>query len=738
MKPEVCKNCPLYSCKDGPVDPYVSAEESIVVIGEAPGLVEVRHNQPFIGPMGRVLRAIMLKGGLNLDNCTVTNTVWCRPPGGRTPTNEERDYCFTNRTLPFLKKFLHAKWLCVGSVASKALLGETITHTNGYLFSNPYGGNKIVGAIYHPRYVMESGREISKEVEEAFVKFLKTEAILDPTDSIKVNPPIMALKDFVDEAEKAEYIVLDLETTGLSSTSGITICGLGLPDGKVVSVRWNDQTKAVLKSLLTGEGKTFIIHNVGFDAPVLYNNGIDIFDNKLVDTLLLAQLLGNKKKSLEALGGRYLATTSWKKKAGLEGKGVYNGKDVYYTNLVYQRMERDLFKVSRPLWDQIKDVPKIAAKMHVRGIKLDIVKLNALQKKTSNELEQGFKDWHAIWGDVNPFSPKQLSELFTKAFGERLPKVYVTGGKRKESTNEKALQILRLRSPQLHMVVDQILNLRNLNKFLKTYVEIEYDDNGIVHPHFNVAGTITGRWSSSKPNLQNIPPRFRGIFVPRPGHVFLEPDYSQAETRIIAMLSNEQHMLDAWDEGKDIHIFNASKVFAVDYDKVTPEQRQMAKTVIYAMSYGSGPGRIAEKTGRPFKYVKQFMHDFKELFPSYSGILEHWASDAQEHGYLTTPFGFVHHFYGKRIYTQAKNFIPQSSVSSIINIVLCQIVERFPTKLHPLAQVHDSLLLEISEELDREEVAAEIKQIMEQPWECLGNRSIPVHLNWGETWGECK
>jgi DNA polymerase-1 len=243
--------------------------------------------------------------------------------------------------------------------------------------------------------------------------------------------------------------------------------------------------------------------------------------------------------------------------------------------------------------------------------------------------------------------------------------------------------------------------------------------------------------NSQSPNLQNIPKDFRAMFVPRAGYTFLELDYAQLEVRITSVLSEEKKILEALDSGKDIHKITASNALGVPYEEVTPEQRQLAKTVIYATSYGAGARKIAETTGRSYQEVKSFLQKFKAAYPNFTSQLKYWSKLAEEKGFLVTPYGFVHHFTGDRIPTQAMNFIPQSTAAMLINIALVKIVNHFQYKgVHPLIQVHDSLLFEVSQDLDQEKVKEEIIEIMSSPQKEVKDYSFPVDGKYGLTWLE--
>lgn len=740
LKPDLCRGCPLYEAQ-GPVLPSLTTEASIVIIGEAPGREEITKGIPFIGKTGKYLRSMFMEAGLKMSSCIVTNTVLCRPPQNRTPTKAEIDYCTKRFLKPFLSQHLDKKWLAIGTVASKAIIGEKVTASAGYIFPNP-NGNSIISAILHPSAILRGGGKDRRPTVLAIVKFLKATSALDaPTDELRVNPELVELREFVDKAFTFKKICIDIETLGKDSDT-ITLLAITLPDMDTISIPWTPSRIQVVKPLLEDESIAKIIHNVAFDAWKLYLSDIDVSNCELIDTIQLAQMCDEPDKSLEKLAAKYLNTPSWKRKAGSQGMSTYNAKDTYHTMQLYKLLRPKIFQATKPLYEELKILPKIALKMTIRGVRIDLQTLAAIRTSLTKDLSDVQAVWKSLYGNLNPGSYVQVQKNI-KEMGYQIPRTGVIDkatGRRKPSSNERALVILRKKGDDIKLFCDLLLKYRELTKAISTYLDFPYDEDGVVHAQFNTAIPITGRWSSSNPNMQNIPPSLRKMFVARPGYTFIRADYSQAEARIIAHLAQEAHMLDAWKSGLDIHTYVASKVYAVPYEEVLPEQRQASKTIVYALSYGSGAAKIAEAKDLPLQEVRSFLAAFKKEFPAYAQTLDDWGEEAVTHGFQINTFGRVHHFQGDRTFQQGKNFKPQSTVADQINSTIIKVYNYLQDKdAFLVLQVHDELVVECRDEI-LDEVASNVQQIMTAPIEFrdLPSLIIPVEVGYGKTWGDTK
>ena len=751
-KPEICEGCPFYD-RPGPVFPSEPLGDArFIIVGEAPGETEIAQGIGFVGRSGKVLRSMMLKAGIKSSSCIFANVVMCRPEGNATPSPYEAEYCYSRWLKPFLQENQDKNWIIAGSVASQKIYDEKITKCAGYLYPHP-DGTGVGIPILHPAAVMRDySRTAYGETVENLRKIvgITKDDLYDALDHIVITPNNYALGEYVERSLDSPILVIDIETEGKDSRN-ITIVGVTNSLGETVSVHWNDATKKHLKRLIESNEGVLVAQNVIFDFPILQEHGIKTYQEYgepfrpgrvWEDTMRLAHLAGEDRLSLEYQVGKHLRVSSYKQKSDVEGMFLYNAKDSHYTWLLYNHYKGQMFKASIPLYQATKKIEQVAARMSARGFRLDPVKLEQLQMILTIKLAEIKEHWGQTFGDVNPNSPKQIQNLIV-SLGENVPK----NTKGKFTTDERAMEILIQRGGMVRAMALMLLEIRELTKMRSTYATYQLDENFRIHPKYKITGTVSGRWSCSDPNIQNVPVRddkwkIRGMFTAQPGYVIMTGDYSQAEMRVIAILADEKRLLDAWARGQDVHSYVASLVLGVPIDSVTKEQRATAKTVVYAMSYGAGPRKIALTSKKPYAEVRKFYEAFKDKFPRYFDQLEYWAKTAATDGYLVSPFGRVHNFSGERMEMQAKDFTPQSCVADMVNIVLCDIdtdlIQQEKEKpWYLIHQNHDEIVMEIPVE-DIESASAFLRSKMERPWAELRGHVIPVDIAWGETWLDCK
>lgn len=301
-----------------------------------------------------------------------------------------------------------------------------------------------------------------------------------------------------------------------------------------------------------------------------------------------------------------------------------------------------------PFYDQMEEpLSKVLARMELDGVKVDLSQLKVFADGLREELAGREARIRDLAGDpaLNISSPKQVGELLFDKL--RLdPKAKKSAGKGQYSTDEATLLAIADRHP----IVDEILEFRAVKKLLSTYIEPfpQYISplDGRVHTTFNQALTATGRLSSSNPNLQNIPVRtergkeIRKAFVPgSPDGVIVSADYSQIELRIMAHLSGDAHLTEAFRQGVDVHAATAAKIFGVPVADVTREQRGMAKTANFGIMYGISSFGLAQRLHLPRAAAKQLIDDYFASFPAIRGFIDGAVAFAREHGYVETLFG---------------------------------------------------------------------------------------------------
>ena len=434
----------------------------------------------------------------------------------------------------------------------------------------------------------------------------------------------------------------------------------------------------------------------------------------------------------------------------------------------YQKLESDIKKEDLSYVYEHIEIPiiPIINEMEYVGIKVDTKYLHTLSVTYHKELSQIEKEIFEIVGhEFNVNSPKQLGEiLFDKLQIQNLiekgsPKMKKTAGGAR-STRESELEKLR----DLHPIITKILEYRELQKLLSTYIDTIGDhvaSDGRLHAQFIQTGASTGRFSSNNPNLQNIPiktPRgknIRNAFVAESGYTLVSFDYSQIELRIAALLSQDAYFINVFTEGRDIHTAVAMKVFNVDRDGVTPSMRRQAKVINFGILYGMGVTALKDNLGTTRAEAQIFYDNYFAQFPTIAGYLDSIKEFAKSHGYTKTLFGRKRYFPGIK---SSLPFIRAAALRTAVNAPIqgtatADIVKISMKHAHDelekvgivkdarlLLQVHDELVYEIHHDV-LEKAKSIIEHAMKHaiPDEFLLNLDpvpLEVSVKVGDNWGE--
>ncbi len=421
-----------------------------------------------------------------------------------------------------------------------------------------------------------------------------------------------------------------------------------------------------------------------------------------------------------------------------------------------EKVRGKIVEASLPeLYDKIEEpLVRVLARMEAEGVRVDLGQLRKYADSLSAELVRIQDSIRQQTGEptLNILSPKQIGQvLFDKLKLD--PKMKAKKDVRYEyPTDEETLLGLADKSP----VVNEILEYRAVRKLLSTYIEpfhsLVNPTTGKVHTTFNQALTATGRLSSSRPNLQNIPVRsergkeIRKAFVPsRPDGVIVSADYSQIELRVMAHLSCDSHLLEAFRAGEDIHRMTASKIFSVPLEEVTPEQRRVAKTANFGIMYGISAFGLAQRLRISRSEAKQIIDDYFRNFPSISYFIEDTLASARENGYVETVFGrrryipdINSHNATVRALAErnAVNAPIQGTAADIIKIAMINVERRMREeglRSRMVLQIHDELLFDaLADE------APALKQLVVEEMENVTKLSVPltVECNEGKNWLE--
>ena len=566
------------------------------------------------------------------------------------------------------------------------------------------------------------------------------------------------------DTETTSTNAIDAELVGLSfAVEEFKAVYVAVPAEREAAQRMVD----IFRPLYEDEHIMKVGQNIKYDYEVLRRYGIEVrgpmFDTMLAHYIVQPELHHNMDYMAETLLG--YQTIHIDQLIGPRGKGQrsmrdlqpqevyeYAAEDADVTLRLKNVLEQKLKEVDgeRLFYDIEMPLVPVLAEMELTGVCLDTAALAETGKNFNRRLAEYEQKIYAEAGETfNISSPKQVGDiLFGKMKIVDKPKKTKTG---QYVTSEEVLTQLRSRAP----IVDDILSYRGLKKLLGTYVEalprLINPRTGHIHTCFNQAITATGRLSSSDPNLQNIPIRdddgkeIRKSFVPEPGCLFFSADYSQIELRIMAHLSQDEHMLDAFRSGTDIHAATAAKIWHVPVEEVTPEQRKKAKQANFGIIYGISTYGLAQRMNISNSEARQLIDDYFATFPRVKAYMDEAIATCREKGYAET-------IYHRRRYLpdiasrnatvrgfaerNAINAPIQGSEADIIKVAMIHIFKRFATeglRSRMILQVHDELNFSVYPE-EREQV----KRIVIEEMENACRLSIPLTADagWGANWLE--
>lgn len=413
----------------------------------------------------------------------------------------------------------------------------------------------------------------------------------------------------------------------------------------------------------------------------------------------------------------------------------------------------DAAELSKLYYEIELPLTEVLAKMEMRGVYVDTKRLDEKSVEIENRIAAIEKNIYALADEnFNINSPKQLAEiLFDKL---KLPPVTQTKKKTKSgvSTNAEVLENLR----GIHPIIEEILNFRTLTKLKSTYLDaiktLINPESHRVHTNFNQTVTATGRLSSSDPNLQNIPVRteegreIRSLFEPGAGYDFLlSADYSQIELRLLAHMSEDENLINAFLSGEDIHARTAAEVFGVSIDNITPDLRRKAKAVNFGIVYGISDYGLSKDLRISRKEAAEYISLYFARYPKVKNFLDDTVKTAHEKGYVTTMFGrrrFLPMIKSPNFHQRglaermAMNTPIQGTAADIIKIAMIN-AEKYLRGLQSqiILQVHDELVIETTEN-----ELAQVEKIVRAAMENVATLKVPlvVDVHFGKNWAEAK
>lgn len=513
-------------------------------------------------------------------------------------------------------------------------------------------------------------------------------------------------------------------------------------------------------SLKTGQ-------NIKYDMLVLARYGVDI-KGKMFDTMVAHYVLQPElPHNMDALAEQYLgySTIKIEELIGPKGKKQKNMRDLPPGDVYeYACEDADVtLRLKNALHDELVrndaiqlfeevEMPlvRVLAAMELTGVRIDTETLRETSELFTLRMNKLEEEVFALAGEsFNLSSPKQVGEiLFDKLKIDERAKRTKTG---QYVTSEEVLEKLRPR----HEIVDRILNYRGLKKLTSTYVDslptLINPSTGKIHTSFNQTVTSTGRLSSSNPNLQNIPVRgddgkeIRKAFIPEPGCTFFSADYSQIELRIMAHLSGDKHMIEAFLEGDDIHASTAAKIYHKPIADVTRDERRKAKTANFGIIYGISVFGLAERLNVPRSEARELIDGYFATYPRVREYMDESIERARRQGYIETLLrrrrylpdinsrNAIVRGYAER---NAINAPIQGSAADIIKIAMVRIYNRFISE-----NLRSTMMLQVHDELNFSVVPEEreiVEQIVIHEMENAYSLSVPLKADcgWGANWLE--
>ena len=610
--------------------------------------------------------------------------------------------------------------------------------------------------------------------ESSEPKFAKYESIKTNQHEYQLIENEGELRQLCDFFITKEFVSIDTETT---STDAINAELVGLSfsaeESKAfyvpVPANYEEALKVVqiFKPLYESDKIMKIGQNIKYDYEVLTRYGVTIqgkmFDTMIAHYLIQPELHHNMDYLAETLLG--YQTIHIEELLGPKGKKQKNMRDVSPTDIYeYAAEDADItlrlknvleprlkeLGVEELFWNIEMPLVRVLADMELNGVCLDTEALQDTSKIFNERMREYEQEIYKEAGkEFNISSPKQVGDiLFGKLQIMDKPKKTKTG---QYVTSEEVLQSLENKSP----IVRNILNYRGMKKLLSTYIDalpkLINPRTGHIHTSFNQALTATGRLSSSDPNLQNIPVRtddgkeIRKCFIPEEGCLFFSADYSQIELRIMAHLSEDENMMEAFREGHDIHRATAAKIWHEDIDKVTDAQRKKAKQANFGIIYGITTYGLAQRMDISNAEAKDLIQDYFRTFPKVQSYMEHAKEVARAKGYAETLFHRRRYLadinsrnatvrgFAER---NAINAPIQGTEADIIKVAMVRIWERFKKegiRSKMILQVHDELNFSVYPE-EREQVERIVIEEMQNAYPL--NVPLIADAGWGKNWLE--
>jgi len=622
---------------------------------------------------------------------------------------------------------------------------EFRTLTQKYLGEEPGGQGTLFGGED------QSGPDTLEDADVNYSTAVTEEEVQNVVKQLKKAEEL----SFDTETDSTDPIVANLVGISLSAKGGVAFY---IPVNVEGALSQKD-VLGLLKPMLTNPNSLKVAQNFKYDYLVLLRAGLKVA-GPVFDTMVAGYLLdASQKISMDALAKTYLnyKPVSIETLIG-KGKSQKSMDELPYSEVAQYACEDA--DVTYKLWEVLKDkldddelkeianelefpLIRVLAHMEKEGISVDVEMLEQFSEELTHDLEELEKKIFDLSGEeFNLNSPKQLGEVLFDKLGLPAGKKTKTG---QYSTSESVLTKL---APEYEMP-SLVLDYRSLSKLRSTYVDalpkLVNKESGRIHTQLNQTVAATGRLSSSSPNLQNIPIRtkrgreIRKAFVPADGFKLLAADYSQVELRVIASISGDENMIEAFKNGEDIHSRTAKEVFSLDsLDDVTADQRRKAKEVNFGIPYGVSAYGLASRLGISNDEGKEMIDQYFERFPGIQTYIDETVKEAKDNGYVKTLLGRRRYIpdinsrnWNVRGFAErtAINMPIQGTAADIIKLAMIRIddfLRDSDYKSRMLLQVHDELIFEIHQD-ETEELPEKLKEMMENAY----SLDVPLDVEMG-------
>ena len=745
---DTCKECPFGGIKVGTRgDP----SSPLVIVGESPGAEEIRCKQPFIGPSGKLLYEVLPHS----VPAFVTNAICCKPPKDKTPKRlQEAITACRQRLLNEIGAYPHKVIIALGGAAAQALTGDyslKITQVRGQIIASNLASCGIVLAV-HPAFLLRGGgnlKQFKEDIKKA-LELLKTGRLKRLWREPIIIPNYYQL---ITQCPKSRLIAADIETSGFSPRKD-RILSVGFADVMEPAKVFITDNLDIVNRIIKCSSNHFIWHNGKFDISFLRAAGIPAKVDE--DTMLLSYALNEyggmhdlEQKMFDLLGAPkyknaldpYLPNkqTSYE----VVPKDIlwkYQAKDVCGTAMIYpilkEKVDRDP-DLNKLYYKVLLPASELLTAMETRGLYVDDIRVAENEITLSSELLVKKQELRELIGwELNPNSPQQVAHFIYDQLRLR---------GRNRSTSKETLRDMS------HPAIMKILEFRTISKVLGTYVRgamKRKDSDGRIRSTYLLHATTTGRLSSRNPNLQNIPrdPKLKGMFIAAPSYVYIEADYSQAELRSLAILSQDKFLCEIYTStNRSLHKEVALQRFGEGYSSY---QYIRAKAVNFGIVYGRTAKTISDEFHISIDEAQKDIDTWFERAPQAREFILMCRRAPLQGRVMTTCFGRKRRFQLvsnnniHEVQNQAANF-PHQSIASDCTLMSAVELDPILSKKGVLIVnlIHDSILVECLNDPGLISWTKEImnKVMIRKPIE-WGLTLVPFKVDFtvGKRWGSLK